>query len=212
MLLIKTCQKQVKCKKKKKERERGRHRALAGPGGVGCSVCTESQLRRAQTRPGTQFSLFDFFLIFALFHSCISFPRCFYLGKELNSSPPGAARSCPQPNSLAIRTPPSQSFPGLQSAPMRARGAQGNTRVHRRVSACPWSVTVRAMAVSHPLTCESAHPDCAPGSEFPRTPTLGAGLADTPRSEDRGGLRGAGTREHVAWELACIRTQRKHVC
>ena len=65
--------------------------------------------------------------------------------------------------------------------------------------------------MSYPLTRESAHPDCAPGSKFPRTPTPGTGLADTPRSGDPGGLRGAGTREHVAWKLACIRTQRKHV-
>ena len=65
--------------------------------------------------------------------------------------------------------------------------------------------------MSYPLTRESAHPDCAPGSKCPRTPTPGTGLADTPRSGDPGGLRGAGTRELVAWKLACIRTQRKHV-
>ena len=200
-----------KCKKKKKrERERGRHRALAGPGGVGCSVCTESQLRRAQTRPGTQFSLFDFFKFLHYFTLASLFQGVFIWGKS--STPVPQVQRDSAPNRARLQYAPPPSFPGLQSAPVHARGAQGNTRVHRRVSACPWSVTVRAMAVSHPLTCESAHPDCAPGSEFPRTPTPGAGLADTPRSEDRGGLRGAGTREHVAWELACIRTQRKHVC
>ena len=60
-----------KCKKKKKrERERERYRALARPGGVGRSVCTESQLRRAQTHPGMQFSLiFIFYFLRSLFVS-----------------------------------------------------------------------------------------------------------------------------------------------
>lgn len=107
---------------KKKKKERGRHRALARAWGCRVQRLAESQLRRAQTRLGTQFSLFDFLFNFCIISLLHLFSRCFYLGRaQLRSPRCGAILPPTEP---ACNTQP-PSFPGLQSAPVRrAQGAR----------------------------------------------------------------------------------------
>ena len=172
----------IPCKCKKKKRERERERQTQGASRAwGCRV---QHLYRKPAPPcadapgnAVQFIFLFNFCSISLLHL---FSKMFLFGERAQLQSPRCSAILP-PTEPACNMHPPPFFPGLQNAPVRAGGAQGNTRVRKRVSACPWSVTLRAMAMSHPLTCESAHPDCAPGSEFSRTPTPGAGLADTPQ-------------------------------